>query len=153
MLAEEVATEQLVARICLEELRRLEDRERIYTYISPNYAYSYYTSEDKTLEIVEFIFAHLRNPRQGVVFFVVGVHRNPVTNDFVADEMYAELRSLVWNAGKTALEDLQDCGNLEMIIQRVYQEEQGMTRFRIWLTRGPLAVPTPTHIHVSMRTS
>ena len=142
-----------MARIFLEELRRLEDRERIYTYIAPNYAYSYYTSEDKTLEIVEVIFAHLPNPRKRGVFFVVVLHPHPVTNDFVTDEMYAELRSLVWNAGKTALEDLQDCGNPEMIIQRVYEEEQGMTRFRIWLTRGPLAVPTPTHIHVLMRTS
>ena len=105
------------------------------------------------LEIVEVIFAHLRNPRKRGVFFVVGVHLNAVTNDFVAGDMYAELRSLVWNAGKTALEDLQDCGNLEMIIQRVYEEEQGITRFKIWLTRGPLAVSTPTHIHVSMRTS
>ena len=81
------------------------------------------------------------------------MHHDPVSNDFVAGEMYAELRLLVWNAAKTALEDLQDCGNLEMIIERVYQEEQGRTRFKIWLTKRPLAVPTPTHIHVSMRTS
>ena len=75
------------------------------------------------------------------------VHHDPGTNDSVADDMYTELRSLVWNASRTALEDLQR--NLEMVIERVYEEEQGRTRFKIALTRGPLAVPTPTRIHVS----
>ena len=146
MPEEEVATEQLVARIFLEELRRLEDRERVFVSLDNGLGqWTCYTSE---LESVEAIFAHLRRPRKRGVFFVVDVHHDPGTS--VAGDMYAELQSFVWNASNTALEDLQ--GNLEMVIERV-EEEQGRTRFKIALTRGPLAVPTPTSIHVSMRTS
>ena len=150
-MPEEEAREQLVARIFLEELRRLEDRERVFVSLDNVYSVCY-TSDNRTLEFVEAIFAHLRRPRNGKrgVFFVVDVHDDPGTNDSVAPDMYAELPSLVWNASRTALEDLQ--GNLELVIERVYEEEQGRTRFKIALTRGPLAVPTPTRIHVSMRT-
>ena len=112
-----------MARIFVEELRRLEDRKRVF--ISLDNVYSVCNpNPNPNLEIVEAIFAHLRKPRNGKrgVFFLVDVHHDPGTNDFVAGDMYAGLRLLVWNASRTALEDLQ--GNFEMAIERVYEEEQ-----------------------------
>ena len=149
MPEEKVATEQFVARIFSDPLRRLEDREHVFVSLDIGLGqWPCYTSDNRTLVFVEAIFAHLQRPRKRGVFFVVDVHDDPGTS--VAGDMYAELRPLVWNASRTALEDLQ--GNLEMVIERV-EEKQGRTRFKIALTGGPLAVPTPTHIHVSMRTS
>ena len=141
-MPEEEAREQLVARIFLEELRRLEDRKHIFVSLDNVYSVCY-TSDKRTLEFVEPIFAHLRRPRNGKrrVFFVVDVHDDPGTNDSVAGDMYAGLRSLVWNASRTPLEDLQ--GNLEMVIETVYEEEQGRTRFKIALTRGATCSPHP----------
>ena len=63
-----------MARIFLEELRRLEGRERVFVSLDNVYSVCY-TSENRTIEFVEAIFANLRRPRNGKrgVLFVVDV--------------------------------------------------------------------------------